>query len=333
MPRTASTFLHRLLASDAATRSPLLWEQDHNDFDVRPAKAGELLTDRRIDVVKNAVYAIRLFSPNIIAEFFKFHVVGATDAEECTPFLRRYYWEMEAVGMSATSLAKREAWLEDPKVDKNFVAQELKAWLALHSDATAGVAGVAAGVEGGVGDSAGLSDGVSVARVRWVLKAPMFTHFLRELAQTFPDGLFVFTNRDVLDVIPSMCGLAECLASIKLDYSDLSLLNKIGAVYVKRIAAYARAQLDFFQDAPVGLLRKPLYLRYKDVLADPALTLKGIYTAADLDWTPAVDAAVAEQLTAAPQHQHGKPSYSLKKFGIDAKAVPTEFHTFAKTFL
>ena len=71
LPRTGSTFLHRLLAVDPATRSPLWWEQMHNDPDVRPPKPDELYTDVRVGPVAKTFGALALFSPNALTNFYK----------------------------------------------------------------------------------------------------------------------------------------------------------------------------------------------------------------------------------------------------------------------
>lgn len=59
-------------------------------------------------------------------KFFKYHRVEPCDVEECAPFLRRYYWDMEGAMMAPAALARREAWLADRSVDKTWMMREMK---------------------------------------------------------------------------------------------------------------------------------------------------------------------------------------------------------------
>lgn len=74
----------------------------------------------------------------------------------------------------------------------------------------------------------------------WVLKAPMFTPFLGELAAVFPDAAFVFTSREPKSVLPSTCGMAEAAASVKMDYSDPARLSHLGASCADRFARFGQ---------------------------------------------------------------------------------------------
>ena len=91
-------------------------------------------------------------SPNALAEFDKFHKLGSGEVEECAPFLRRYYNDMDSVLFAPRALDARSRWLRDPAVDKSFLARHLVAWLRLQN-----------------------------ADKAWILKAPLFTYFLDEL--------------------------------------------------------------------------------------------------------------------------------------------------------
>jgi len=288
LPRTGSTFLHRLLAADPSTRSPLWWEQMHNDEDVTPPDEANLLTDPRIGPVAKAFDAVKAISPNAVKEFYKFHRMEATDVEECAPFLRRYFWDMEGASISADALAKRTAWLQSEQVDRSFLATELRAWLALH--------------------------GSEASNSNWVLKAPLFTAFLWELAAAFPDAAFVFTSRDPIQMMPSTCGMAEAFAGLQMRYDDG--LAVLGKAIASRMHQYATSQLAFCKTPPKGL-KKPITLRYKEVLAKPMDAVRDIYKATGRPLSDAVVQTMAAHLAANKQHKEGRPDYSLAKFGLD----------------
>ena len=53
--------------------------------------------DPRAAEVARALRGLAAISPNALAEFDKFHKLGSGEVEECAPFLRRYYNDMDSV--------------------------------------------------------------------------------------------------------------------------------------------------------------------------------------------------------------------------------------------
>ncbi|GMH63295.1 hypothetical protein TrRE_jg812 [Triparma retinervis] len=256
LPRTGSTMLHRLLAADPATRTPLWWEQMHDD--PSPCPPGELRSDRRAAEVQKDIDKIGIVSPNAVEELNKFHKIGATEVEECAPFIRRYFNDMDSLYMSPACTASRSAWCTSPSVDRSFLVRHLQAWLSLQSLAIP-----------------------PSSPKRWVLKAPIFTVFLPELAAGFPDAAFVFTSRDPKNVIPSTCGLVEVAAAFKADWgADPSvLMSRIGEYVLGRMEHFASLQSEFVESRGGREGGNVTCLRYQDVMEDKIGEVAKIYEA------------------------------------------------------
>lgn len=301
LPRTGSTFLHRLLACDAATRSPLWWEQMHDD--PAPAAAGCLETDPRAAEVAKSLDAMFAVSPNALAEFNKFHKLGTLEVEECAPFLRRYYNDMDSSLMAPSALETRARWLDDEKVDRSFVARHLLAWLALQGNDRP-----------------------------WVLKAPLFTSFLPQLdaALDDDDALFVFTSRDPTKLVPSTCGMAEVAACLKADWTTCTL-PALGASVARRMADWAARQKAFV-DAKKGRGSNVLCLRYEDVVADPMAAVARIYESSGRVLTDETAATMRAHLDRNAQHRHGRPDYSMAKFGLEPATLEATFADYKRDF-
>ncbi|WP_308281866.1 sulfotransferase family protein [Dietzia aurantiaca] len=155
---------------------------------------------------------------------------------------------------------------------------------------------------------------------RWVLKNPSHMTALDALMAVYPDALIVYTHREPVTCIASACSLA---ASATAGHSETFVGETIG-----------RTQLDLwsnsyhaFHDARARYDRAQFVdIAFGDLVADQVATVRQVYEAFDLDWTPEVEAAVVESDrearsgAAAPRH-----SYTLADYGLTDKQVLDAF--------
>jgi hypothetical protein len=294
LPRTGSTMLHRLLAADTSTRTPLWWEQMHM-VAPSPTAPENLLTDPRSKKCAEDLSKMSLLSPNLVEEFNRFHKIGAYEVEECAPFMRRYFNDMDSPYLGEDCLNGRNEWLMDKAMDKSFIFTHLRAWIALETTAF------------------GSKEYV------WVLKAPLFTFFMNEIDTVFPDSSFVFTSRNPVNVVPSTCGMVECAASFKADWKQL-ILSHVGGYTIQRMAGFAK-----FQDAFIAKKKregKPcVEIDYKYSVKNPMESVEKIYSAANRELTDKARAEMLAHLGEHTQHKHGKADYSLEKFGLTENSI------------
>jgi hypothetical protein len=174
MPRSGTTFLHRLLTADAANRAPLVWELIH-PYALLDAKGRK---DCRRQEVSRQIRLFGLLSP----DFKRMHPIDADSPQECseitahtfvslrfdtTYWIPSYRRWIDAVGH-----------LDAYRFHKRFL-QHLQ-----HQDRS---------------------------RRRWVLKSPDHIFALDALRQVYPDARIVFVHRDPLHVMASNARLTEVL--------------------------------------------------------------------------------------------------------------------------
>ncbi|GMH84815.1 hypothetical protein TrST_g238 [Triparma strigata] len=308
LPRTGSTMLHRLLSADKTTRTPLWWEQMLEDDSQLPCSPSDLMTDPRAAQVAKGLKALSIVSPNALSELNKFHKIGAYEVEECAPFMRRYFNDMDSAYFSPSCITGRTEWFNDPNIDKSFIFTHLKAWLSLQATSFP-----------------------PNSSMKWVLKAPLFTPFLSEVSSAFPNSTIVFTNRNPMNVVPSTCGLIEVAASLKADWSDeASMWKWIGSYTLDRMKYFAKEQIKWCETQE---RHEVIHLDYKETLADPLGTVKRIYGAAGRVFEGEAEESMREHLESNTQHKHGKADYSLEKFGLSKERVEDGMREYETKYL
>ena len=167
LPRSGTTLLHNLIASDKNIRVPMYWEILYPS---PPPKEETFLTDPRIKRTAGELKWLDRLQP----EFKKIHMVGAEYSEECIAFTS--YSFQSLVFMLTHYLPQYEQWyrqqdmLEAYKFHYYFLQQ--------------------------------LQWGFSAKR--WVLKAPIHMNYLDKIFDVYPDAQIVMMHRDPLKVVPSI---------------------------------------------------------------------------------------------------------------------------------
>jgi hypothetical protein len=242
LPRTGTTFLHRLLAQDPAHRAPRTWEILRPDFPreetPRRRSARIARTDRELRQLDRLAPAFR-----------RIHLVGADLPEECIAIMAHGFVSDRFPAMFR--LPSYRAWLDRQDLrpayeDHRRFLQHLQ-WR-----------------RGGR---------------RWLLKAPAHLLALDDLLAVYPDAWIVQTHRDPVRVLAS---LASLIATLHGAFSDLVDPAEIGrdvsarwAEALRRsIEVRAHAREDRFVDVhyqqllrdPMAVVRR-LYERMGETLA------------------------------------------------------------------
>ncbi len=180
LPRTGSTLLQRLLATDMNHRSPLCWEI----YCYFPIPKNEKSRRRRIEKTKLDLKLIDFANP----EFRAIHEMGAELPEEC-------------IGLLANGLVTRawgdfsdeaRLWLEASDMTKSY--QLHKKQLLIWQKDTPGKT--------------------------WILKSPIHLLFLKHLLKVYPDACIIQTHRDPVEVLPSTASLVTAISRLKYDKID-----------------------------------------------------------------------------------------------------------------
>lgn len=201
LPRTGTTLLQRLLATDPANRSLLYWEA------IAPAPAPRpetRATDPRIMQAQGAIAFVHGVAP----ELAKIHPMQADSADECIALLANTF-TFPSFHLFA-HLPGYATWLrqQDLQATYAYYRRELQ-MLQLH-----------------------------IKGQRWVLKSPLHLNAMPELLATFPDACIVQIHRDPCKVIPSFCNLianARRIHSTAVDKEELGreILDTLGGMLTR----------------------------------------------------------------------------------------------------
>lgn len=178
LPRTGTTWLYNLLATDPGARPLQTWEA------VRPLPSPRpetYETDPRIEVVDRGLKGLDKLVPALRA----IHPIRARGPEECLPLL----WTALMTPFFRGRLEPYREWLNAQPQEDFYKAYEFyRLQLQIIQR--------------------------YVRRDHWILKSPAHLYTVDSLIHAFPDAVVVQTHRDPQAVIPSWCSLTATMDQI-----------------------------------------------------------------------------------------------------------------------
>lgn len=183
LPRTGSTALSFLLASDTNRRSLRTWEAGKP---CPPPETATEYTDPRIAATQVNIDITNEMFPG----FEGMLPTAATGPQECILLMALDFRSQVFEGMA--SIPSYSAWLlscdMEPAYRYHRRVLQLLQW--------------------------------HCPPERWWLKTPAHMHSIAALDRIYPDARFVMTHRDVGKVLPSVCALFEALSNVLTDHPD-----------------------------------------------------------------------------------------------------------------
>lgn len=173
MPRSGSTFLHRLLVRDPAVAAPLSWRLVH-PHPSRTGRLGESLDRARVQA---QFHLMRLLAP----ELNSLHEVAAGEPEECTDITAQVFQSLRYD--SVYRVPSYQRWLQH---HGHVEAYRFHKRFLQHLD-------------------------IEAPGRRWILKSPDHVFALDDIATVYPDACWVFIHRDPVAVLASVARLTEVL--------------------------------------------------------------------------------------------------------------------------
>lgn len=173
LPRSGTTFLHQLLAADAANRAPLVWQAIHP---YPPLPTGG--RDRRRERVARQLRMFQFLAP----EFCRIHPITADSPQECSEIPAHVFASLRFDTTYAIPSYRR--WLDGAG---HLDAYRFHRRFLQHLQHQSGGAG------------------------RWVLKCPDHIFALAAIRAVYPDARMVFVHRDPIRVLLSVLRLTEVL--------------------------------------------------------------------------------------------------------------------------
>ena len=183
LPRTGSTALSFLLASDPARRSLRTWEAAKP---CPPPEAATEHTDPRIAETQVGIDMTNEMFPDFVGML----PTSATGPQECILLMALDFRSQVFEGMAR--IPSYSAWLlecdMEPAYRYHRRVLQLLQWRC--------------------------------PPTRWWLKTPAHMHSIDALDRIYPDARFVMTHRDVGKVLPSVCAVFEALSDVLTQRPD-----------------------------------------------------------------------------------------------------------------
>ncbi len=205
MPRSGTTFLHRLILQDPGTIAPRLFQL------VYPcASQAGLATALRKRWVSLQLALFRMIAPELNA----LHPVGVESPEECTDITAQVFQSLRFDAMyrvpSYNSWLERSGFLDAYRFHRRFLQ---------HLDA-------------------------QLPGRRWILKSPDHLFALDDIREVYPDAQLVLVHRDPVRVLASVAKLTEVLRRpFARSIDRLEIGREVSASWLdgaQRMAALAR---------------------------------------------------------------------------------------------
>jgi hypothetical protein len=183
LPRTGSTALSFLLASDRARRSLRTWEASNP---CPPPESATEYTDPRIADTQAGIDMTNEMFPDFVGML----PTSATGPQECILLMALDFRSQLFEGMAR--IPAYSSWLlacdMEPAYRYHRRVLQLLQWRCPPD--------------------------------RWWLKTPAHMHSIDALDRVYPDARFVMTHRDVGKVLPSVCAVFEALSDVLTDEPD-----------------------------------------------------------------------------------------------------------------
>jgi hypothetical protein len=173
LPRSGTTFLHRLMMTDPNNRAPLVWET----IFPWPNSAGP---DRRVSRVARQLRMFEKLAP----EFRALHPLEATSPQECSEITAHVFRSLRFY--TNYHVPSYRHWL-DTDVRRHLPAYQFHQRFLRHMQ---------------------YQDGRTP---QWVLKCPEHVFALRAIRTVYPDARLIFVHRDPVKVLLSVAHLTEVL--------------------------------------------------------------------------------------------------------------------------
>ncbi|HNN91841.1 MAG TPA: sulfotransferase [Pseudomonadota bacterium] len=302
MHRTGTTLLYNLLHQDERTRSPFLHEMYGPWSHLPPATSrAAQYSDRRMVLLKAHFDQGRRILPEGFAKRDRAHPTTHDMIEEENVIgAHQMNWFMHI----PLSDARYQRLIFDP--DKDFVFKYLRIYLQV------------------------LQTGYAPAS-HWTLKSPSHLLHLDSFMRSFPDARVVLLHRDPKVTVPSLCYLIEALFGCY--WLPESWDRRTLGPFVCELYEAMTQRLMRHRDAHPETSRQFFDLEYAGLMADPVGTVQRIYQSFGIAYPASLEDRLKDYLAQQPQHKHGKPDYTLEKYGVTAQQIDQRFAEYRDRYL
>ncbi len=159
---------------------------------------------------------------------------------------------------------------------------------------------------------------------RWLLKAPAHMWAIDSLIELFPDVSIVWSHREPTVCIASMCSMTHALMQgLEIDKKEVG--PRVMDFYATslELGLRVRDQCD-----PARFVD----MKHDDFVEDPLGVAQRIYGQFGMPLDDEIRGALQAHTDANPKGKHGRHSYGLEEFGLDADRVRVRFADYISRF-
>lgn len=293
-PRTGTTHLHNLMASDPALRSLPYWESLEP---VLPEAERAAVAGGATDPRPGRTEAGLAFLNEALPYFKRMHEMTVDHVHEEIQLLA-----IDASTMLFETIAVLPAWRDyylahDQAPSYRYLKRVLQ---------------VLQWQRGGE---------------RWVLKSPQHLEQFGPLLEVFPDATFVVTHRDPVSVIASNATMLAYTARLNTARPDPPRIGRYWSARIQQMLETGMQERDLL---PAD---RSIDVRFDEFMADDIATVERIYRVADQPFDPSVLAAMDRFMVEHPRGLHGGVRYDLQgDFGIDPAERRAALHDYVARF-
>jgi len=287
LPRSGTTFLHRMMMADRRNRAPLVWQTiyPYPDLGFRPGAR-----DTRIARVARSLRMFEYLAP----EFRALHPLDATSPQECSEINAHVFRSMRFD--SNYHVPSYRHWL-DADIERHMPAYRFHKRFLQHLQHQAPGGGS-----------------------QWVLKCPEHLFALRAIKAVYPDARLVFVHRDPVKVLLSVAKLTEVL---RRPFSRHVDPRAIGRDESARWLDGTNRMVEAGDD--VGLSRPVCHVHHIDLVTDPVSTVDQVYRHFGMELDEPSVAAIGQYVMDRPKGGYGPRDYHFEDHGLNAAEEREKF--------
>ena len=297
LPRSGTTFLHRLMMTDPGNRAPLVWETIYPYPDAPAAVGGR---DTRAQRVARQLRAFERLAP----EFRALHPLDATSPQECSEITAHVF---RSLRFDSNYHIPSYRWWLDADIERHLPAYRFHKRFLQHLQMQDRRAGMPV--------------------MQWVLKCPEHVFAIHAIRTVYPDARLIFVHRDPLKVLLSVARLTEVLREPFARALDRDVIGRDESA---RWLDGTRRMIEIGDDA--GLPDPVCHVHHTDLITDPVRTIDGVYRHFGMTLPEAAVAGITRYITERPNGGYGPRRYSFADHGLNEDAEREKFQPYMDRF-
>lgn len=301
LPRTGTTFLHRLLALDPRHRYPETHEL------LQPVST-KFSREKRIRFWDAKLNQLKTLVPQIEA----IHEIGAREAEECLLAM-----SLEVPMLPTTFRHLIRLCCDKGEADTIGDLPSLRNAYSLYKTQLQLLA---------------LED--AEPSRRWVLKCPAHLGFIDDLTAVFPDAKLVWTHRDPAQALPSLGSMFRTFAD--MCERQPCNLHDIGAEQLQFWSTCVEQASVMLRNRRDGVA----HVKYKDLIQQPLATVEHLYDELGLTVSDKFRANATDYLhrnrakrDKIPHHIKRFHAYTLEEYGLSREDIRAKMIDYYTTYI